>query len=91
MNQPDKTWTYDMYQKLLDEFPTKGTSFMAEFGVSLTSLYDKAARIGVRQYSPPTDREKELLRKYADKLGTAMVFILPDRVPAEIGMLLCEN
>ena len=84
--EKEKQWTYDMYRKLLLEYPTKGDVLAEEMGISVKNLKDRADQMGVSIHRPYTEEEKDLFYRYRLKLKNAMIFLMPYRSPAEIGL-----
>lgn len=82
----ERQWSYDMYKKLMDEYPTKGDALAEEFGISVTNLRDRAMQLGVSLHQEFTEEEDLLFKKYQPKLKEAMVFLMPYRSPSEISL-----
>lgn len=85
----NKKWSYDMYKKILDEYPTKGPELAEEMDVPRGMLVDKATTLHVGYGTPITDEEKQLIKLYGRKLGDAVMFLLPTRTQAEVHKELC--
>lgn len=80
----DRQWTYQMYKKLMDEYPLRGRSMSSDFRVSGDVVDKKADAMGVSVATTYTPEEEELFRKYGLKLKDAMLFLMPYRTPTEI-------
>lgn len=87
--KPSVIWTYEMYQRVLDEYPLKGTALAKELGVTKSALIDKATRLGVSYNEPFTPEEEQNLVRHGRKLGDAAVFLMPNRSSAEVHRALC--
>lgn len=79
-------WSYSMYKKVLMEYPIRGDALAEEMNVSVKNLRERAHQLGVSYHKPFTEQEDDMYRKYRLKLKGAMVFLMPYRSPAEIGL-----
>lgn len=87
--KPSVIWTYEMHQRVLDEYPFKGTALAKELGVTKSALIDRATRLGVRYNEQFTDEEEQLLLRHGRKLKEAAIFLMPSRSAAEVHNALC--
>lgn len=87
--KPSVIWTYEMYQRVLDEYPSKGTALAKELGVTKSALIDKAGKLGVSYNNPFTTEEEQNLVRHGRKLKEAAMFLMPDRSAAEVHAALC--
>lgn len=85
----NKTWTYQMYKKVLDQYPFKGEALAEEMDVSKSMLNDKAATLRCTFNQELTKEEKSMIRLYGRKLGDACMFLMPNRTQAEVHRELC--
>lgn len=87
--KPSVIWTYEMYQRVLNEYPSKGTVLAKELGVTKSALIDKAARLGISYNEPFTEEEEQNLVRHGRKLKEAAMFLMPNRSAAEVHDALC--
>lgn len=87
--KPSVIWTYEMYQRVMDEYPFKGTALAKELGVTKSALIDKAAKLGVEYNTPFSEDEERELVRHGRKLKEAAIFLMPNRTPEEIHRALC--
>lgn len=87
--KPSVIWTYEMYQRVEDEYPFKGTALAKELGVTKSALIDKVAKLGVSYATPFSEEEENNILRHGRKLREATIFLMPNRTPAEIHQALC--
>lgn len=88
--KPSVIWTYEMHQRVLNEYPFKGTALAKELGVTKSALIDRAARLGVRYNEAFTPEEEQALLRHGRKLKEATIFLMPNRSVSEVHNALCE-
>ena len=85
----EKQWSYADYDKLYNEYPTRDVVTLAkEMGVSVSNLVDRACTLNIHNMKEPEQKELELAKSYGKALGSAMIFLLPERTPQECKELM---
>lgn len=80
-----QNWSWHDYDLVYKQYPFKGVEVKDELADRTpTSIMTKAKRLGVSTDCPLTEAERELISKYGKDLGTALIFILPERTTEEI-------
>lgn len=82
-------WTWGEYDLIRKEYPSMGTDLVTKLeGRSVDTLTQKADRLEVNTDRPFTETERALAEQYGKSLGTALMFLMPDRTPYEVAELL---
>lgn len=89
----NNNWTWEDYATLRNCYPSMGADITTVIeGRSLVNIEARAEKLNTHIKKPFTDNEKHLAKYYKSTLGTALIFLLPDRSPSEIKELLeCIN
>lgn len=82
-------WSFEEYDYLYKNYPTMGAEAVAEqLGRSVNSVRTKAERLMLWEHVGFQPEEISLIKSYGKHLGTAMIFLMPNRTTHDIkGML----
>lgn len=84
-----RNWTWKDYDIIRNRYPIEGIKIATEFpGSALDTIRSRAVRIDAGPPHQFTAEEKELVQRYGSTLGTAMIFLIPERTPVEIQQFL---
>ncbi|MCM1234395.1 MAG: hypothetical protein NC489_30205 [Ruminococcus flavefaciens] len=84
-----RNWSWNDYDVIRNNYPIEGVKVTERFpGSTFETVRSRALKIGAGAPLPFTDREIELAKKYGSTLGSALIFLMPERTPVEIAELL---
>ncbi len=85
----ERSWTWKDYDLIRTRYPLEGISIAKEFpGSAKDTVRSRAVRIDAGPPHQFTEAEMDLVQRYGSTLGTALIFLIPDRTPAEIEQFL---
>lgn len=86
-------WSLQEYTVVYNEYPFSGPVPIADkLNRTVNSVVGKAIKLGVEMPKEFTPEEKHLAEVYGKQLGSALIFLLPNRTVVEVGELLkCVN
>lgn len=83
------TWTWNDYDTLRKQYPVMGIGITKLFpNVSIENIQKRTERLNTFVHTPFTDEEKQLAKEYGPTLGSALMFVIPNRTPDELAELL---
>lgn len=84
-----RTWTWSDYDTLRKEYPLSGVNIVERFpDVPMATIQTRALRVDAVTTRPFSVEEQRLAKDYADVLGAALIFLMPERTPNEVALLL---
>lgn len=82
-------WSLQEYSVVYNEYPFTGPVPIADkLNRTVNSVVGKAIKLGVEMPKPFTSEEKVIASTYGKSLGTALIFLLPNRTVIEVSELL---
>lgn len=82
-------WNWCDYDYLRKEYPLSVKKTFEHFSdTKPATIQTRALRIGACAFVPFTQEEKALAEAYGKTLGSALIFLLPNRTPSEVALLL---
>lgn len=84
-----RIWSWDDYDVLRSKYPIEGIAVADRFpGSSADTIRTRALMIGANAAIDFTAEEKEIAKRFGSTLGTALIFLMPERTPVEVEKLL---
>ena len=80
-----QNWTWSDYDVIRKEYAKDKSNVYSKLkDRSPEAIDDRAVRINVKHDSSLREEETKLLEEYGDVLGSAIVFLMPDRTVYEV-------
>lgn len=82
-------WTWDEYNIIRNKYPFEATDIAKDLPErSVRQIRDKAEQLNTFVKQPFTAEELKLAKNYGQSLGSALMFLMPNRAPVEVKELL---
>lgn len=83
------SWRWEDYAYLYKHYPKEGAKFVSsQLGRSVSVVVQKAEKLGIHENVPFSPEEVKISTAYGKKLGTALMFLMPERTTHEVEELL---
>ena len=88
-----KPWTYEELDVLYNNYAKIPVTDLADkLGRTVQSIESKAIKMHLHKATPFTNTERHYAKTCGKELGTALMFLMPDRSVSEVEVLLsCES
>lgn len=84
-----RNWTWEDYAVIRNNYPVEGMKIAKRFpGSTMDTIRSRAIRVNTGAPVPFTQEEIELAKRFGSTLGSALIFLMPERAPVEIQQLL---
>ena len=83
------SWTWADYDYLYNHYALEDSVDTAKnLNRAVLNIESKANKLGLTKYQPPTDEELKSSSYFGKVLGSAMIFLLPNRSLPELEVLM---
>lgn len=82
-------WTWQEYDTIRTRYPKEGADIVKDLNNrSVVAVKNRALKMYTSECLPFNEEELKYAKKFGSTLGTALIFLFPDRSPVEIEDLL---